>query len=116
MPIHFRNAESQRYYHEVRAEAEVRGLLDKFKKRMDYLEHYGCSAGKPDHARVILWKDFAPLSFSLIIEFKQPDGTYKFFMDGALVFHGQHDGHGSGGAPTFAVSVGPVDEDWSLHT
>lgn len=116
MPIHFPNEEASKYYHAVRAEAESRGLLDKFKARMAYLEHYGCSKEKPDNAMVVLWKDFAPLSFSVLIKFKQADGTYKDFMDGALIFHGRHDGYGGGGAPTFAVSVTAVDEDWSLHT
>ncbi len=64
----------------------------------------------------MLYKDFAPLSFGFNIETKQDDGTWKFWFNGGLIFHGRHDGGGSGGAPSFAVSLTAVDEDWSIHT
>jgi hypothetical protein len=34
---------------------------------------------------------------------------------GGLLFHGPHDGFGSGSGPTFAVSLSPT-VGWSIHT
>lgn len=53
----------------------------------------------------VLFKDFAPHSFEFAA-----DG-----LCGGLIFHGSHDGGGNGGAPTFSVSLTPVD-GWSIHT
>lgn len=55
--------------------------------------------------RLKLYKDFAPYSF----EFSMSG------LAGGLIFHGNHDGGGNGSAPTFSVSLTPVD-GWSIHT
>jgi hypothetical protein len=55
-----------------------------------------------------MFTDFAPLSFYFEID---KDG--KLWMAGGLIFHG-YDG-GSGGAPSFAVTVQP-ERGWSIHT
>ena len=49
--------------------------------------------------------DFAPLSFSW------SGGG----MVGGLIFHGAHDGLGSGSAPTFSVSLNN-STGWQIHT
>jgi len=36
-------------------------------------------------------------------------------MHGGLLYHGPHDGFGSGSAPVFAVTLEPCD-GWSIHT
>jgi len=57
-----------------------------------------------------LLTDFAPLSFSWAI--------YKgdrCMLTGGMIFHGPHDGFGSGSAPTFSVSLSP-EHGWQLHT
>jgi Domain of unknown function (DUF4120) len=53
----------------------------------------------------VLFKDFAPYSFEFAA------GGFQ----GGLIFHGKHDAGGNGDAPTFSVSLTPID-GWSLHT
>jgi hypothetical protein len=55
--------------------------------------------------KTVLYKDFAPYSF------KFSAGGFH----GGLIWHGTHDGGGNGDAPTFSVSLSPVD-GWSIHT
>jgi hypothetical protein len=56
-------------------------------------------------ARAELFGDGAPLSF-----------TWRAggFM-GGLLFHGPHDGYGSGASPTFSVTLTPA-YGWRIHT
>jgi hypothetical protein len=58
-----------------------------------------------------LFLDFAPLSFEFVV--LKADGSR--WINGGVIFHGQHDGYGSGSAPTFAVSIGGAD-GWQIHT
>lgn len=37
------------------------------------------------------------------------------WFNGGLLYHGNHDGFGSGEAPTLAVTLNPTD-GWSIHT
>lgn len=59
--------------------------------------------------QVVLAHDFAPLSFFFYFE----GGNTR--MNGGVIFHGQHDGGGDGGAPTFSVNVTEADS-WEIHT
>jgi hypothetical protein len=43
------------------------------------------------------------------------DGNTRMVMNGGLLYHGSHDGFGSGSGPTFAVTLSPTD-GWSVHT
>ena len=52
-----------------------------------------------------LFSDGAPLSFTW-----RAGGLF-----GGLLFHGPHDRYGSGGAPTFAVTLTPT-YGWQIHT
>lgn len=58
-----------------------------------------------------LFLDFAPLSFGFCVV----RGNGSAWINGGVLFHGAHDGYGSGSAPTFAVSVGGAD-GWQIHT
>jgi hypothetical protein len=79
------------------------------KSRLEYLENYG--GGK---MRVRLMRDFAPHSFTFVIE--QPAGEgWRHLFTGGLIFHGPHDGFGNGGAPTYAVALA-ASVGWSIHT
>ncbi len=53
----------------------------------------------------LLSGDFAPLSF----------GFSAGSLVGGIIFHGPHDGFGSGGAPTFSVSL-DNNPGWQIHT
>lgn len=57
------------------------------------------------HHKALLYKDFAPLSFMW-----SAGG-----ITGGLIYHGPHDGFGSGSAPTYSVCVDKVS-GWSIHT
>lgn len=61
--------------------------------------------------RVRIGLDFAPLSFGFAV--MRPDGSC--WIVGGLLFHGNHDRGGDGGAPTYSVNVQPIS-GWTLHT
>lgn len=109
---------SQEHYNAVRIRAIQLGLFKKLKIRLDRLAEYGCHDGDSTRCKVTLTYDSAPLSFGLIFQFRKRDSKdqYEDGYPGGLIFHGRHDGHGGGGAPTFAVTLNDVDEDWSVHT
>ena len=58
----------------------------------------------------VITNDFAPHSFEFC---RMKDG--KFAGNGGIIFHGKHDGYGSGSAPTFSVSLTPCS-GWQIHT
>lgn len=115
--------ENQEHFDQVVAFAKEKGLYDDRKdtnnmlsNRLRYLETYG---GKDedgtDRMRVRLAPDFAPFSFFFVIEKKTESGGWSPLFNGGLIFHGRHDGNGSGSAPTFAVTLEPTT-GWSIHT
>ena len=54
---------------------------------------------------VKMWLDFSPYSFIWAA------GGFR----GGLIFHGAHDGHGSGAGPAYSVTLTPTT-GWQLHT
>jgi hypothetical protein len=58
----------------------------------------------PESVGKLYW-DHAPLSF----------GFAAGSLCGGLIFHGPHDGYGSGQGPTFSVCLEPTT-GWQLHT
>lgn len=108
--------EDRAYFDEVVAfakraelyESEANGAL---KAKLDYLERYGRD---PERTRVRLFRDSAPYSFGFVIEKKVGEEWHHLFT-GGLLFHGSHDGHGSGSGPTFALTITPTT-GWSIHT
>jgi len=60
-----------------------------------------------------VFTDFAPLSFG----FTRKDDAGNFRGNGGIIFHGNHDGYGSGSAPSFSVSIEHEQTDrWQIHT
>ncbi len=60
--------------------------------------------------------DFAPLSFYFVVMWLNPKtNKYERDYNGGVIFHGAHDGGGSGKAPTYSVTGSPVD-GWAVHT
>ena len=114
--------ENQKHFDEVVSFAKTVGLYEDpgnknsaLANRLAYLEKYG---GKDedgtDRVRVRLLRDPAPYSFTFLIEQKSGDDWRPLF-NGGLLFHGPHDGSGSGAGPTFAVTLEPT-VGWSIHT
>ena len=89
--------------------------LQYLKPALARLESFGRKApdGQPT-IRVVLSPDFAPHSFEFLVERSVADG-WEATLIGGLLFHGPHDGFGSGAGPTFAVSLTPT-VGWSIHT
>ena len=109
--------EDQKHFDEVVDFAKTNNLYESdhngaLKARLDYLENYG---GDPNACRARLFKDLAPYSFYFVLEKKNGRGEWAQWFNGGLIFHGSHDGHGSGSAPTFAVTLTPTT-GWSIHT
>ncbi len=99
------------YLDEVRKFAKKINMDKQLQKELDYLSSYS-----GNDTRCILMKDFAPYSFTFLMQKEAKDGEYQDWFNGGLVFHGQHDSYGSGGgAPTFATCVTPMN-GWSVHT
>jgi len=90
--------------------AEALGLADQLEGRLRFLRDY--AGGKTTRCR--LRPDFAPYSFEFVME-RSLEGEWTYWFTGGLIFHGPHDGHGSGGAPTFAVTLEST-HGWSIHT
>lgn len=90
------------------AECFAHPLAASFKEALETLAAMfrGSRGGK-----IRLWTDFAPLSFA----WSAMTAEGKSWMNGGLIFHGGHDGYGSGAAPTYAVSLDKAD-GWRLHT
>ena len=110
--------ECEKYFQDVVEFAKKNDLYENekingaLKKRLDYLETYG---GDATRSRTRLFIDSAPYSFGFLLERKDGEGEWVTLFEGGLIFHGAHDGHGSGAAPTFAVTLTPVT-GWSIHT
>jgi len=56
-------------------------------------------------------EDYAPRSFY----FERYDKEKNFRGNGGIIFHGHHDGYGSGSVPTFSVTLTPT-KGWCIHT
>jgi hypothetical protein len=91
----------------VREFADFTGQRAQFESRLSDLYRYISAEGYT----VILYEDFAPYSFYW--EEIAPNG--KCSMNGGLIYHGQHDGGGNGGAPTYSVNLISIN-GWSIHT
>jgi hypothetical protein len=115
--IHSPTPEAAAYLQEVLGVARLRGVQDRLQRRLDYLSNYANDGEDKAHTKCVLVKDFAPLSFFFtMLSRKNPTEPYECWFCGGLVFHGAHDGYGSGAAPTLSVSVEPVEDDWSVCT
>lgn len=104
--------EDQEYLDEVKKFAESIGKLDDLNSKLESLSNRQYC----DHeVKCLLFKDFAPYSFVFIIQIETAENLWESVMNGGLIFHGQYDNGGDGGAPTFSVNLEPVS-GWSIHT
>jgi hypothetical protein len=104
----------QEYFDDVKKYAEEIGLIDSLQEQLDYLDTYA-EHGDRGKTRCRLFKDFAPHSFQVSMEIRNEAGEYKHWWSGGCIFHGPHDGHGSGSFPTLSVTLNPCHE-WQIHT
>jgi hypothetical protein len=90
----------------VRDFADQTNQREQFEKRLAEL-----TVNIPDTWKVELYTDFAPYSFF----WTEYTTSGQRGLIGGLIYHGQHDGGGNGGAPTFSVNLVPTT-GWSIHT
>lgn len=95
----------------AKAHADTLGLRAQLDKQLDYLATYA----HPKETRCTLFHDHAPHSFSFQLEMKGADGEWHSLFSGGLIYHGPHDGHGSGEAPALAITLTP-EHGWTIHT
>jgi len=106
--IKFRNELAEQRFDECKAVAEKHEhLKPSWARCLEVLKNLSTNY----KGVVELYNDFSPLSFNWGII--RGDGTCPF--NGGMIFHGPHDGFGSGEAPTFSVCLNP-EHGWSLHT
>jgi hypothetical protein len=66
-------------------------------------------------SKTTITNDFAPHSFEFCRQRRNDKGEVVGFINGGIIFHGAHDGYGSGAAPTFSVSI-DGGTGWQIHT
>jgi|WetSurSiteA1Bulk_404760.scaffolds.fasta_scaffold32458_2 hypothetical protein len=75
-----------------------------------------CQGDKTEYyeegTETVVMNDFAPKSF--YFERRSKDDKIVY-LNGGIIYHGPHDGFGSGSAPTFSVSLTPC-KGWEIHT
>ena len=96
----------------ARAFAERAGLSSNLEERLRYLDLYASPAR---NSRCTLYHDHAPYSFAFVLEVQDSDGRWRTWFEGGLLYHGPHDGGGSGCYPTLAVLLTPT-VGWAIHT
>ena len=71
---------------------------------------------------LLITDDYAPKSFQFGLYRRTEEGQHivegercQLYINGGIIYHGQHDRGGDGSAPTFAVCLTPVT-GWSIHT
>lgn len=101
----------KKYFEEVKAFAEKIGLGKQLQKKLDYLDNFRSKNETECH----LHRDTAPYSFTFDLKLKNQHGETKTLFNGGLIYHGNHDRGGDGGAPTYAVSLTPT-HGWQIHT
>lgn len=106
---------NQEYFDQVKAEIKGTHLEAKFQAALDRLTQIFGSKDKPESVRHNLAKDFAKWSFSWWIEKQSSDGTWRFVMNGGLIYSGPSQ-RLDGGAPAYVVSMDDQEEGWSLHS
>ena len=90
---------------EIMEFARRNGMEKQLDDTLERLVKHTHSGGK-----VYLYPDFAP--HSLYFEVIR---NGQLSLNGGVIFHGPHDGYGSGSAPTFSVSV-ERSNGWQIHT
>lgn len=103
-------------YNEAYKFAQDTEQLDSLNQQLEYLAKYSCHDESPDQTRCLLFGDWAPYSFTFIMQKRNPKtGEFEYWFYGRCTYHGPHDNGGDGGAPTFSVCLTPTT-GWSIHT
>lgn len=88
-------------------------IQKKFQEVLDYLDTYA-EHGDRGKTRCLLGWDFAPYSFSVLMQARNSDGAYSKWWNGGMIYYGA--GDSGAGAPNFSVRLGPLVEGWSVNS
>lgn len=84
--------------------------------KFQFTRHYDYYFKNHPEIKMRVYSDFARLSFYFEMKyFDFKAGEFKRDYNGGIIFHGNDDGGGNGGAPTYSVNISPVD-GWATHT
>jgi len=127
--IHLANDIATEHMRAVEAFADKLGpeMRTKLDEQLEYLATYAGGV----NTRCVIYKDFAPASFEFVMQRRKVvdvnadprdlhidddnEAAWVYWFNGGCIYHGPHDGWGSGAAPTFAVTL-TRDHGWSIHT
>ena len=118
------NKENSRLMDKLRAAIREAKKLGKYSPNdnksllywLRFLNRYGGGENQKAGSVCELYLDFAPLSFGFHVRCVRRDGSIQERgLVGGLIFHGSHDGFGSGSFPTLSVTLTPHD-GWTIHT
>lgn len=103
---------NQEHFDKVYTKAVELGLDVELQHQLDWLAAYACHE-TPEDTRCDLYYDFAPLSFSFVMQRKGDGGDYKRWFNGGLIYH-----PGSTGRDvSLSVELSSRKEaHWSVHT
>ena len=114
--------ECQDHARKVFETAKTMGLWSQLREALYYLHTYanreGCTYDKWNrrgNTRCDLYPDFAPHSFAVTMTRQDPDGTWRPWWNGGLIYQGP-EAPADGSFPSLTVSLNPKDVGWFLHT
>ena len=117
--IELGNQDAQQQYRQAVRHARRCGLYDQWRETIRYLATYANGPGcRYDRAlgmntKCVLWPDFAPYSFQVVMYHLDEAGWQPWF-NGGLIFQSPAI-PANGGAPSFTVSL-DSRAGWHLHT
>lgn len=103
------------YFKAVWAFACTAGLREQLDQALLRLHLYAASWDDPGQTKAVLYRDFAPYSFSVDVSKREENGEYRHWFTGGLVYEGP-DSPADGGGPSFTVSLDGTRRGWYLHT
>jgi len=114
--------QDQEYFDQTMEFARAIGMAEQLQERLDYLANFACrdSEGNcdPCKTRCKLSPDRPiglhtphPDNFYFVMERRQPDGSYRFWFNGGLIFHGLKGHYERGGSVHLEPTAG-----WEIHT
>ena len=91
--------------------ARAAGAGDRLQRQLDRLNALA------RNGRCRLFRDFAPHSFTFVVEDRQPDSSWRQALNGGLIYSGPTQPlDGSGPAFCVGISQSGNAHDWSIHT
>lgn len=79
--------QNKEHFQKVEKFANEQRILEALTAQLVYLHLYACSWDDIERTKVTIGYDYAKHSFSVTIERRTPEGDYKHWMIGGLIFN-----------------------------